>query len=455
MGPDGSNMSTNYTQYPAARRRLSNLSQRPARRLTLRLTLLCGVLGASLLAVFSSAAIASTSSIVDRLATDKSAVETVSLPTSTKLVKVAVMKNLAGEGVLYKTMPVTQVRYTPPTGYPVVDLQAATSTGVPIGGWAGRRQTSAAETQQQREARELKEREARETSEHEASSSKMRVGLDAGGWDWTSAVKDVGGAVHYLRASYSYYNSDSQMQLLASNGITLMPLFSGGSSIGSIARASFASNVVNWFKRYGHGGSFWAGKTDLGATTAEILNEPGNPYFWSDPSNYSAYAGLIEAVHNALAVLPEADQPTLLVSYDGGFGGDSYGRTLVKTDANLLNLKLGWTVHPYGGHGSSSAQGNRPRVTEAYADTHQPVYVTEVGWPTAVGKESTGDSLQWSESQQSANIKEFVVWARALGYVNAVIDFNYADYGTNNWYGIVDTTGTKHKQAYSTLQPRR
>jgi len=460
-------MSTKSTPTCADRRRLLTLSQRAARRSSLRPILLCGVLAASLLTLFSSAALASTSSILDRLSANKSAVETTSLPAGTKLVKVAVMKNPAGEGVSYKTMPITQVRYAPPAGYPVVDLQAATSSGSPIGNWAGRRLTSAAETQQQREARELKEREAREKAareakevaerearereEHEHSSSTMRVGLDAGGWDWASAVKDVGGAVHYLRSSSSYYNSDSQMQLLASNGITLMPLFSGGSSLGSIDRASFSSNVVNWFKRYGHGGTFWAGKPDLGASTAEILNEPGNPYFWSDPGNYSAYSGLIEAVHNALAVLPEADRPRLLVSYDGGFAGDSYGRTLVKTDPNLLGLQLGWTVHPYGGHGSSSAQGNRPRVTEAYADTHQPVYVTEVGWPTAAGKESTGDSLQWSESQQAANIKEFVLWARGLGYVNAVIDFNYADYGNNNWYGIVNTTGAKHKLAYTTL----
>lgn len=372
------------------------------------------------------------------------------------------MKTMTGEGVLYKTIAVTQVRYTPPAGNPVVDIQAATSTGTPIGGWAGRRLTSAAETKQQIEERELKEREAREKAEREArereerehASSSMRVGLDSGGWDWASAVKDVGGAVHYIRASYGYYNSDSQMQLLASNNITLMPLFTGGSSIGGINRASFASNVLNWFKRYGHGGTFWAGRADLGASTAEILNEPGNPYFWSDPGNYSAYAGLIEAVQTALATLPEVDRPRLLVSYDGGFGGDSYGRALVKTDPNLLNLELGWTVHPYGGKssGSTSALGNRPRVTEAYADTHQPVYVTEVGWPTAVGKAATGDSLQWSESQQSANIKGFVLWARSLGYVDAVIDFNYADYGTNNWYGLVDTTGTKHKLAYSTLK---
>jgi hypothetical protein len=509
--------------------------------------ILSGVLVAILLTSLSSVAFAS-SSIVDRLSTDKTAVEVVSVPTGTKLVKVALMKTLSGQGVIYKSISVAQRRYVPPAGYPAVDLQAATSTGSPIGGWAGRRLTTPVETRVQRETRELKERiasetverearekaerearekaereageraarEAKEKSEREAGEkaerevkeraereareaverevrerlereataklerevkekaeqetrareareaaeraqrelgrSSMRVGLDSGGWSWSSAVKDIANAVHYIRSGYGNYNSDAQMQLLASNGVTLMPLFSGGSTIGSISRATYVATVVTWFKRYGRGGTFWAGKTDLGATTAEILNEPGNPYFWSDPGNYSGYAALATSAHEGLEALPSANRPALLLSYDGGYGGVSYGRALVKAEPAIVNVAGGWTVHPYGGHGASSALGNRARVTETYADTHKPVYVTEVGWPTALGKEATGDSLQWSESQQAANIKEFTLWARSLGYVRAVIDFNYADYGANNWYGIVDTSGTKHKLAYGTLK---
>ena len=29
--------------------------------------------------------------------------------------------------------------------------------------------------------------------------------------------------------------------------------------------------------------------------------------------------------------------------------------------------------------------------------------------------------------------------------------FNYADYKPNNWYGIVDEAGTRHKQSYAAL----
>jgi hypothetical protein len=275
----------------------------------------------------------------------------------------------------------------------------------------------------------------------------MMVGLDTGGWISESVVNDFAGAVKFVRSSYSNYNDDTHMGYLAKAGVTLLPLFSEWT----------AGSVVSWFKRYGKGGSFWQGKTDLGATTAEIVNEPGNPYFWGAgaQSDQVKYAALVEEVNSALkSGLPSGQpQPRLLVSYDGGYEGDAYGRGLVKADPNLLKLNIGWTVHPYGGKDSAtqSALGGRIRVTEAYADTHQPVYVTEVGWPTAVGLPSTGDSLQWTEAQQAANITGFVSWARGLKYVGAVVYFNYRDYGTNNWYGIESASGTR-KLSYSALK---
>jgi hypothetical protein len=89
-------------------------------------------------------------------------------------------------------------------------------------------------------------------------------------------------------------------------------------------------------------------------------------------------------------------------------------------------------------------------VTEAYEATHQDQYVTEIGWPTALGLEPTGDSLQWSEAQQAENIAGFVTWAHGLGYVRDVTVFNYRDYGLNDWYGIESSVGL-HKASYAKL----
>lgn len=109
-------------------------------------------------------------------------------------------------------------------------------------------------------------------------------------------------------------------------------------------------------------------------------------------------------------------------------------------------------VHPYGGTGSRSTSGlgDRTKVESARALTGGPIYVTEIGWPTATGQPATGDSLQWSESEQATNITNFIAWASGTGYVAETIYFNYRDYGTNAWYGIEHADGS-HKPAYEAL----
>jgi hypothetical protein len=366
------------------------------------------------------------------LTADRTGAQPLTEPAGTAYVHWAYMPSMTSSAseVRYSTTGVTA--FTPPGGDPVVDARALDASGTALGGWAGRLQTAPASEPEQ------------------PTRAKMTVALDIGGWSWESAVKDAAGAAKHFRSSYVNFDTDSQVELLARNGVQLMPLFNGSPTAGG---SELASKVVSWFARYGHGGTFWQGKpVDRGATTAEIVNEPGNPFFWGSgaTADEAAYARTIETVAAKVATL--AHPPRLLVSFDGGYEGDRYGRALIAADPHLLQLGLGWTVHPYGGHGTTSALGNRARVTEARAATHQPIYVTEVGWPTDTGAGPTGDSLQWTEAQQASNIASFVLWAGSLGYVADVTYFNYADYSPNNWYGIVDASGTTHKLAYDTLK---
>jgi hypothetical protein len=112
----------------------------------------------------------------------------------------------------------------------------------------------------------------------------------------------------------------------------------------------------------------------------------------------------------------------------------------------------GVTVHPYGGAKGESggALGNRRSVEEAHALSGKPVYVTEVGWPTATGQPSTSDSQQWTEAQQAQNITGFVRWARSTGFVAAVDIFGYVDYGSNTLYGI-ERRDRSHKPSFAAL----
>ena len=293
---------------------------------------------------------------------------------------------------------------------------------------------------------------AREGSLPEALPGHMAVGVSAGGWG-PSAWPDVAGAAKYVRMS-SHDATDAEVGGAAAAGVSVASwLFGQSGSIGSMNASTYAAEIVSVFKHYGRGGTFWAGKKrDLGSRAVEVLNEPGNPGFWRDPTNYAAYVTLLRTVHEALAAnFPESIRPRVLASWDGGEGPSSAFGPGWKALGGLAYVD-GVTVHPYGGKsgGDGGALGGREDVEQAHAATGLPVYVTEVGWPTAVGQPSTGDSQQWTEAQQAENITNFVRWARSTEYVATVLVFNFVDYGSNTWYGI-ERSDRSHKPSYAAL----
>jgi hypothetical protein len=282
-------------------------------------------------------------------------------------------------------------------------------------------------------------------------AAKMTVALNAGGWG-PSAYFDVAGAARAVRLESRFAN-DAELEGAASAGVTVATwVFGTGGSIGSIDPEAYAAEVVALFKRYGRGGTFWQGRTDLGGQAVEVLNEPGGGWFWRDPANYAAYTDLLRVVHETLArEFPEAIRPRVLASWDGGAGRSSrFGQGWKALGG--LDYCDGVTVHPYGGSEGQAGgeQGDRPAVARAHAASGKPVYVTEVGWPTAVGAPSTGDSQQWTEAQQAQSIASFIDWARATRYVAMVVIFGLADYEPTNWYGIERLDRT-HKLSYTAL----
>lgn len=432
-------------------------------------------------AVATSASAAST--ITDRLSANDSAIELTSEPAGTTAVHIAVMSDLAGDGVSYLNIPASQVSYTPAPATPVVDVQAFGSDGA-IGGWAGRLQTTPGgiegeairgEPSEQSRAEaseaaqgELQEglggeplvgagvepatkKESKKRREEElqkeaggTTPAQMLVGVDSGGWGSSSTFTDLAkGGIHYIRTQSTdshYVEPEAQ-----SAGVHIATvIFGAGGSIGAIAPAGYAAEVKSYFAKYGLGGGL----------AVEVLNEPGNHLFWSDPTNYAAYAKLAKAVHEALATLPAAARPVELCSWDGGESSTNpnkpWGQGIEA--AGALPYCDGVTAHPYGGKtgGDGGALGGRRDVELAHSESGKPVYVTEIGWPTAVGQPPTGDSQQWTEAQQASNITGFVQWASATGYVPMVIYFNYVDYGTNGFYGL-ETKARKHKLGFAAL----
>jgi hypothetical protein len=186
----------------------------------------------------------------------------------------------------------------------------------------------------------------------------------------------------------------------------------------------------------------------------EILNEPGGEWFWGADSesaaNRASYARLLIEVHEALAATFGGARPLELASWDGGHDSSNAWGDAWSHNATALADIDGITCHPYGGTDSRahSILGDRGLVARAEAVSHKPVYVTEVGFPTAG---PTSDSLRYTEAEQASAIYGFGRWAEHTRYVAAVTFFTYRDERDGGGYGVETRRGVK-KQAFRALE---
>ena len=273
----------------------------------------------------------------------------------------------------------------------------------------------------------------------------MTVGVEGGNWSQAEAA-DIRGAVPQVR--YDTALGTTALTNFENAGLTLTLLFSGPfntEGVCALDPSAWANNALQFYK---------TNTTLTQSPYIEVLEEPGATWFWGStaPSstNGACYRTLLQQTYNTFHATYGGSSPKILASVDGS-SGLVFGQNWWQ--ASAANYVDGVTVHPFGGTANKtlSALGNRALVEGAHTLTNKPVYVTEVGWPTAVGQPSTGDSFQWTEAEQASNITNFVNWARGTGYVSQVMIFNYRDYGTNQWYGITRPDGT-HKPSYDALK---
>lgn len=276
-------------------------------------------------------------------------------------------------------------------------------------------------------------------------SGGMIVGLDAGNYGSTGA-NDVRGAVNTVR--YETERGVSGLEAFKKAGLRIQMNFAGPYNSGGVCALNATAWVAETLAFYK------ANSNPTQAPVIEVLNEPGGSWFWGSKANSSAngtcYRDLLKKTHNAFHAQYGDAAPKILGTLDGS-DGLSFGKAWVTSD--WRTYVDGFIVHPYGGNGSrsSSALGNRARIESARAMTGGPIYITEVGWPTAVSQPATSDSLQWTESEQAANLTNFIAWCHGTNYVAEVISFNYRDFGTSSWYGVVRTDGSR-KPAYEALR---
>jgi hypothetical protein len=287
-----------------------------------------------------------------------------------------------------------------------------------------------------------KKRKREKTQGEEPNPGSMWVGVNGGGWG-PSEPPEMAPMVKYVRLESG---NPTEFNAFQASGIKVDWDDAGPYShrgVSSINAAEYAERLVRVIE------------ADPSVVSVEILNEPDGSWFWGEgansKANAEAYARLLEAVYNKVTARFGAAHPLLLGAFEeGSTWGDAWWNALKQKEA-----VGGVVVHPYGGTGNraQSASGNRGQVERAHSYTGKPVYVTEVGWPTATKFPPTGDSLQWSQPEQAQNIYGFVNWARSTGYVGGVLIYEYHDAELNGpaEYGVVTHSGAK-KNGWTALK---
>jgi hypothetical protein len=163
--------------------------------------------------------------------------------------------------------------------------------------------------------------------------------------------------------------------------------------------AQFASAVV---KRYGHGGTFWATRPDLTPhplAAVEIWNEPWGYWAWAPNPDPAAYGRLVMAAGPAIRAADPSVQILVtgddhVVRTDGAQG--NFVQAMLAATPGIGSYVDAWSVHPYPDPKTTGPQVANPieysfdRVTltqseAAAAGVSRPIWITEIGWTTAIG----------------------------------------------------------------------
>ena len=250
-------------------------------------------------------------------------------------------------------------------------------------------------------------------SESDAEAEMLRI--RAGGVDWVredfrwDLLEPAPGRFNWAR-------SDALMAAAAKTGMNVLAILgysarwasSDPSGAGDTrypprdpaAYADFARAVV---QRYGAGGRFWSARPDLvprPLAAVELWNEPWGWWSWKPTPDPRAYARLARAgaaavkqARRDVETLVSGDP--LLIRRDGSAG--PWLDAVLAADPGLGSLIDAYSTHPYPSPRDrspldrSSAPAyrfERAGLTRSIAAAHgasRPIWITEVGWSTAVG----------------------------------------------------------------------
>ena len=277
---------------------------------------------------------------------------------------------------------------------------------------------------------------------HRAVAASFQLGVNAGYWG-PSEPRDLRRVSTIVRLT-----NPPRLTRWERQGLRVIADFSGPYTrlgVSGLDHAAYVARVLAFVRK------------NPRVYAVEVLNEPGGAWFWGPQAesqeNRESYAQLLIEVHQALVRSFGARRPLELASWDGGHDcSNAWGEAWSRNAAALAAVDA-VTNHPYGGRGerSQAILGNRRLVEGDEAVSHKPIYITEVGFPTA---RANADSLEYSEGEQAQAIASFARWAHGTGYVAGVTFYGYRDAREGGGYGI-ETHRGRRKAAFAVLERLR
>ena len=202
---------------------------------------------------------------------------------------------------------------------------------------------------------------------------------------------------------------------------------------GRIPSTAEAQSLGAWAKRFGPGGTFWAGRSD-GAYASRYI-EFGNETSYrhqgtfEDGGDYARRAkeaiDAIKAANPRVGLLVQAD--------DANINPSPWVKDMFAAVPNLGNIAAGWTVHPYGPRTEWEPRISRLiQQTAAVGSPNLPIFMTEWGIATDNGRQ-LDDNYHWPTGMSYADAGAAVT--REIDAMNARFPGRL---GALLWYFIRD-----------------
>ncbi|HVW18660.1 MAG TPA: hypothetical protein VHB30_10475 [Solirubrobacteraceae bacterium] len=208
--------------------------------------------------------------------------------------------------------------------------------------------------------------------------------------------------------------------------------------------ADYAAFLRRLIARYGPDGTFWKANPGLPRVPVrawEIWNEPNLSDYWSARPYASSYRELLCAAYRAAKA---ADRGSTVVM--AGLANDSWRAMAALEKAGVHGCFDVAAVHPFSGRPSNSLKITRlnREALDRGGDAGKPIWLTELTWPSALGKTKNTHGWEVTPAGQAQRLTEaytlYVRDAKALR-LRRIYWYTWASYDRDSpnsfvWSGL-------------------